>query len=279
MNTQHYSDNLPINQTVDLFIELDSYYLFLDESGTPNPKDTSSDVFVLCCIKIEKNYYNTAFRKEVLKFKKKHKIENLVLHSSDIRRTRKNFSFLLHPRKRQAFFNDITALIQNMDFEIYYYSVKKDEIEDGLDIYWVAMREIFLMIKNDLMETNRIEKVFCQSRNNNQNKEILASYKSYHQNLLFETENSAKTTQNSLKFQNCFPREVEFRDKKYDINEISGLEIADLVAFPIMNYIKNGLNRVKTNEKLFENYQLLRSKIKKNYHYKLHKNYKNPPLK
>jgi len=143
MNTQHYSDNLPINQTVDLFIELDSYYLFLDESGTPNPKDTSSDVFVLCCIKIEKNYYNTAFRKEVLKFKKKHKIENLVLHSSDIRRTRKNFSFLLHPRKRQAFFNDITALIQNMDFEIYYYSVKKDEIEDGLDIIGLQCEKSF----------------------------------------------------------------------------------------------------------------------------------------
>ncbi len=281
MNSLIFGDNLEVlkKNNIDLFLEFDSFYLFLDESGTPNIKDTSSDVFVLCCVKIEKNYYSKIFRKEVLKFKKKHKIEDLILHSADIRRTRKNFSFLLNPKKRQLFFNDITALIQNLNFEIYYYSVKKEQTEYEIDIYWMAMREIFLMIKNDVTKTNQIEKVFCESRNNDQNKEILASYKSFHQTVFLEKKEGLKFSKNRLKFQNCFPSEVEFRPKKPDINEISGLEIVDLVAFPIMNHVRNKLDQTKPNKNLFENYQLIKSKIKKNYHHNLHKQYKNPPLK
>lgn len=282
-NLQNKKENQIFSQMthkqINFCTESEKHYLFLDESGTPEIQDTSSDVFVLCCVKIEKNYYDKVFRKSVLKFKKKHNIENLILHSTDIRKTRNKFSFLLNATKRERFFTDITNLIKNLDFEIYYYSVKKDEIESEIDIYWFAMREVFLMIKNDICKTNYVEKVICESRNDYQNQEILASYKAFHQTLLFEKEENLNPTKNRLKFQNCFPKEVEFRAKKPDINEISGLEITDLVAFPIMNYIRNGLKRVKTNEKLFENYKLIKSKIKKNYHHNLHKQCKNPPLK
>ncbi len=83
-----------VNKKINLFLELENYYLFLDESGTAEIQDISSDIFVLCCFKIEKNYYDKVFRKSVLKFKEKHKIEHLILHSVDIRKQRKGFDFL-----------------------------------------------------------------------------------------------------------------------------------------------------------------------------------------
>ena len=268
------------HKQIDLFTECETCYLFLDESGTPEIQDNSSDVFVLCCVKIEKNYYDKVFRKSVLKFKTKHNIENLILHSVDIRKQRKGFDFLKGKKQEKArndFFEEITILVQDLDFEVYYFSVKKDEIEEGLDIYWFAMREVFLMIKNNICKTNYVEKVICESRNEYQNQEILASYKAFHQTLLFEKEETTLTlTKNRRKFQQCFPKDIEFRPKAIDIEEMAGLEITDLVAFPIMNYIRNNLKGIQTNEKLFENYQLIKNKVKKSYHYNLYKTCKKP---
>ncbi len=268
------------NKQIDLFTECETCYLFLDESGTPEIQDTSSDVFVLCCVKIEKNYYDKVFRKSVLKFKTKHNIENLILHSNDIRRTRHKFSFLLNPTKRNSFFNDISSLIRDLNFEIYYFSVKKDEIEEGLDIYWFGMREVFLMIKNDICKTNYVEKVICESRNKNQNDNIFNSYKVFHQTLLFEKEETTLTlTKNRRKFQQCFPKDIEFRPKAIDIKEMAGLEITDLVSFPIMNNIRCKIKNLEINQNSLKNYQMIKNKVKKTYHYDLHKTCKNPPLK
>ncbi len=114
----------------------------------------------------------------------------------------------------------------------------------------------------------------------NQNDKIFNSYKVFHQTLLFEKEEAKLTlTKNCRKFQQCFPKDIEFKPKAIDIEEMAGLEITDLVVFPIMNYIRNGLKRIKTNKKLFKNYKTVKSKIKKNYHYNIHKICKNPPLK
>lgn len=284
-NLQNKEQNQSFSQImthkqIDFCTESEKHYLFLDESGTPEIQEASSDIFVLCCVKIEKDYYDKVFRKSVLKFKKKHNIENLILHSADIRRTRNKFSFLLNPIKRNSFFSDITDLIRDLNFEVYYFSVKKNEIEENLDIYWFGMREVFLMIKNDICKTSYVEKVICESRNKNQNDKIFNSYKAFHQTLLFEKEEVTLTlTKNRRKFQQCFPKDIEFRTKKHDINEISGLEITDLVAFPIMNNIRCKIKNLEINQNSLKNYQMIKNKVKKTYHYNLHKTYKNPPLK
>lgn len=250
------------------FIESDNYYLFLDESGTPELNDKVESLFILSCIKVEKNCYDQVFRKNILKFKKKHKIQDKVLHSSDIRKTRKNFSFLLNPLKRKLFFTDLSLLIKNLDFEIFYFSVNKSEIKDQtFDIYWHALKEILLMIKNNLQTTNTIINVFCESRNTNQNNKLSSAYNAYLQELSEEH-----------KFKICFPKKLDFRQKDSSLYEISGLEIADLVAFPILNLVRNKVSNTQINLNLLDNYRILRPKIIKSYHYNLHKKYKKPPM-
>jgi hypothetical protein len=253
---------------VDLFTHIEGYYLFLDESGTPEMSDLSEQFFVLSCLKIENHYYDQVFRKEILKFKKKHKIQNLVLHSSDIRKTRKNFSFLLNPLKREQFLIDLSNLITKLDFEVYYFSVDKKELTDlSFDIYWHALREILLMVKNNLSKTNKIVNIFCESRNADQNNNLSNVYKVYFQELSTER-----------KFKACFPSKLDFRKKDSTLYEISGLEIADLTAFPILNFTRNKVNQTVINKNLLENYRIVKGKITKNYHYNLHKQFKKLPM-
>lgn len=255
-----------MGENVSLFLDFEEYYLFLDESGSPEISDLSNSLFLICCVKIEKNYYDNYFRKKVLKFKKKHKIQTSILHSADIRKSRKSFEFLLNPTKRGLFLGDLSGLIQELKFEIYYFSVdKKDMINRPEDFYWLAMKEVFRMIKNDLEHTNQIAQVFCESRNNHQNQTVVENYNFYY-----------KLLENSMKFKKCFPPKVDFRTKEPNVYEISGLEITDLVAFPIMNLVRNKVNNTKANIKLYENYKVIEEKIRKNYHYKIHQKYKKP---
>ena len=55
---------------------------------TAEMNDAQDPIFLLCCVKVEKHYYDKHFRKQVLSFKKNHKISSNVLHSTDIRKTR-----------------------------------------------------------------------------------------------------------------------------------------------------------------------------------------------
>lgn len=256
----------------NLFIETEHYYLFLDESGTPEMNDLAEEFFVLSCIKVEKHYYDNIFRKNILRFKKKHKIANLVLHSADIRKHRKGFEFLKGSKNaetRNSFFKEISALIDGLDFEIFYFSINKKQVEDDFDLYWHALREILLMIKNNLATTNSIINIFCEARNKDQNNKLANAYNAY-----------LKKLSVNHKFKICFPAKLDFRQKDATLYEISGIEIADLVAFPIMNFIRNKNSKTQINPNLLENYKILKSKIVKNYHYNLHKNnpYKKPPM-
>ena len=254
--------------TKDLMLEFDSYYLFLDECGTAEFNDKQDTVFLLCCIKVEKNYYDKIFSKEVKKFKKQHKIKDKILHSSDIRKTRKDFTFLLNSDKRNVFFDDLSRLINQLDFEIFHFSFNKSEIKaDGFDIYWFSLKEILLMIKNNLSDCNRISNVFCETRNKSQNNQLSNAYNGYFQQSIVLS-----------KFKICFPKSIEFKPKDADIFEISGLEIADLVAFPIFNHIRAKTLNQTVNLNLQKNYDLVKPKIVKKYIYNQHYSNKKPPL-
>jgi len=123
------------------------------------------------------------------------------------------------------------------------------------------------MIKNNLKHTNKVINIFCESRNTTQNNQLANVYNSYLQEL--DKDN---------KFKICFPDKLDFRKKDPTLYEISGLEIADLVAFPILNFLRSKVNKTEINNNLLENYILLKTKIIKSYHYNLHKQYKKPPM-
>jgi hypothetical protein len=260
-----------MKENVSLFLDFEEYYLFLDESGTPEISDKTEELFILSCIKVEKHYYDKVFRKNVLKLKKKHKIPKTVLHSSDIRKQRKGFDFLKGSEKsklREDFFKDISFLVKSLDFEIFYFSVNKlDIVDNTFDIYWHALREILLMIKNNLRTTNNIINIFCESRNTHQNKQLSNAYSSYFQE--FHKEH---------KFKVCFPEKLDFRKKDSTLYEISGLEITDLTTFPILNLTRNKVNKTKINLNILENYKILASKIVKNYHLYLYRKKQKAPF-
>jgi len=111
--------------------------VYVDESGesSAHAVDNAYPVFVLACCVFEVETYI----REVVPAFQKLKFDwfghdQVVFHSSDIRRRRGDFKFLLDPEKEAKFAEDLTSFVSNAEFEIYAECVSKVEIIDGSQV-------------------------------------------------------------------------------------------------------------------------------------------------
>lgn len=122
----------------------DKYIVYVDESGeaSTGSVDTAYPVFVLaCCVFDVSSYINEivpAFQK--LKFAW-FGHDQVVFHSSDIRRRRGDFQFLADPANEAQFSQELSDFIRGAHFEIFAEIIPKSDSPDlrNQDLYPLAV--------------------------------------------------------------------------------------------------------------------------------------------
>lgn len=212
----------------------ETYYLFLDESGDHglSTLDPNFPVFVLCGVLISETKYIILRDKiNALKYTLWGNKE-VILHSSDIRKCEKEFKTLFDIEIKKYFYEQMDDIISNCDYSIISAAINKlDYINTygklGNDVYelcfsFVVERTVFYL--DDLPVNKRLQ-IIIEKRGKKEDRKLMKHYDKLMSN------GTGYVTAARLSYLGI---KMNFRSKAKNIN---GLQLADLVAYPIARYV------------------------------------------
>lgn len=211
------------------------YYLFIDESGDHGLQtiDESFPVFVLCGIIFSSKDHHS-FVERAYKLKTDFwKGKGVILHSRDIRRCEKEFQILLNLELKAQFYEQLNSLIAESDYTIISAVIRKDEFIKKYgklsNVYSICLsflieRAIFFL---DSQPQPAELEIIVEKRGNREDMELSQHYNDVYTKGTFYVKPERIHQYNT---------KLRFKAKKENIN---GLQLADLVAYPIANYIKD----------------------------------------
>ena len=211
------------------------YYLFIDECGDHNlaKYDPGFPAFTLCGILISQqnlNALNKAF--EELKYEV-FNTKDVIIHSTDIRKWRGAFSILADETSRIKFYEGIEKILsQHEAYVIVSCTILKKQLnkfcirgeeEDvyGLSLSYLIERSIFC-VDNDAKGKQPSEISIIVERRGKKEDHKLLNY-----NNGLRNRGTKWVTADRLRARIC---DFSFKNKK---DNVIGLQIADLIAYPI----------------------------------------------
>ncbi|GHT19636.1 3-deoxy-D-manno-octulosonic acid transferase [Bacteroidia bacterium] len=218
------------------------YFLFIDECGDQNLANFNAvfPLFTLCSIIISEKDYLEMVSKVI---EMKHKYWNnqeVILHSRDIRKGEKDFGILLFDiQVKKSFYEDINFIMQNSRYTIVSCSIMKEPYIRKYgrfgNVYALSLSSIMEKTISflDVQDKKNIElHVYAESRGKKEDTALLNFY-----NVVLDR---GTYFVKSEKIKQYF-KKFEFHKKK---ENIIGLQIADIAAYPIAKYIldKNAQN-------------------------------------
>ncbi|MGB8194069.1 MAG: DUF3800 domain-containing protein [Chitinophagaceae bacterium] len=213
------------------------YYLFLDESGNHGLSciDESFPVFVLCGVICSHDQYLMLGNKFIALKEKFWSHDQVILHSSDIRKCEKEFKILFDPDIKSAFYFHLNECMCQEEYTIIASAVDKRRYIEKYgplseDIYELSLAFILEQTIHYLTELNEQAKqlrVIIEKRGRREDSNLLTHF--------HKLRDKGASTITSQHIQSLSPS-IKFY-KKYD-NKI-GLQIADLIAYPIARHIIN----------------------------------------
>lgn len=211
------------------------YFLYIDESGDHGLSKINPNfpVFLLCGVIFNQETYD-ALRNDfnILKTSIWNN-KTVILHSRDIRKCEKEFQVLFDLDLKKKFYEKLNTIISNSDYNIIASAINKTKYINqygrlGNDVYELSLsfiieRTIFLLdnFKSDNTQLN----IIIEKRGKKEDKQLHEHF----QRLL--SRGTSYVNEKRLKAYNI---SIEFIDKKDNIN---GLQLADLVAYPIARYV------------------------------------------
>lgn len=215
--------------------EIKKYYLFIDESGDHGLVNLDPDfpVFLLCgLLTSEDNYENTRNQINVLKNTFWGNKE-VILHSRDIRKCNKEFQILFDNDIKQKFYLGLNAIVEESKYRIIASAIDKEKYIKTYgrlsnDVYELALsfiieRTIFSL--DEVANQEKQLKIIIEKRGKKEDKKLDEHF----QRLL--SRGTGFVAAERLK---AVRTKIIFKDKKENIN---GLQLADLVAYPIARYV------------------------------------------
>ncbi|MFY8068621.1 MAG: DUF3800 domain-containing protein [Flavobacterium sp.] len=215
--------------------EIKKYYLFIDESGDHGLVNLDPDfpVFLLCGLLMsEDNYETTRNNINVLK-RKFWANKEVILHSRDIRKCNKEFQILFDNEIKQQFYLDLNAIIKDSKYRILASAINKVKYikmygKLSNDVYELALsfiieRAIFCL--DEVTNTEKLLEIVIEKRGKKEDKKL----EEHFQRLL--SRGTGYVSAERLKEVRI---KIVFKDKKENIN---GLQLTDLVAYPIARYV------------------------------------------
>ncbi len=211
------------------------YYLFIDESGDHGLSTVNPDfpVFLLCGVLIVADEYKN-IRQSFNKIKQTlWGCKEVIFHSRDIRKCEKEFSVLFDLEKKKWFYDNVNTAIVNHAFTVIASAIKKETYIQRFgrlsnDVYELALsfiieRAVFFL--DDVKQTDKELEIVIEKRGKREDKNLDEHF----QRLIARGTGivtSYRLTDYALK--------ITFKSKKENIN---GLQLADLVAYPIARYV------------------------------------------
>ena len=213
---------------------MNKYYLFLDECGDQNLANfnPSFPVFTLCGILTsEDDYSDMCFNINEMK-RKYWSGKKIILHSRDIRKCEKGFKILFNLDIKKSFYEEMDNIMKNSCYTIVSCSILKEpyirkygRFGDvyGLSLSYIIERAIFFL---DSQNKQGIElNIIAEKRGKKEDTALL----NYYNAVLDRGTYFVKPSRIKSYF-----KSFEFKDKREDI---VGLQIADIAAYPITRYV------------------------------------------
>lgn len=202
------------------------YIIFCDESGDHgitkiNPENP---IFVLAFCIFRKNDYVSIIKQAIAKLKIDFWGHDLVvLHNHEIRKSTGEFLFLFNEEKRRVFLHALNETIKSLPFYIVATVIDKRELRESLNAsnpYLLALGyclEQTLIFLEQHEQLHKLTHIIVESRGKPEDRD-----------LGFAFDQITSQTNNS------YPMSIRFANKQ---TNSSGLQIADLVAYPIARHV------------------------------------------
>jgi hypothetical protein len=210
------------------------YFLFLDESGDHGLAKFDPDfpVFLLCGVLIREDEYET-IRQNINHLK--HSIwgnKEVIFHSRDIRKCEKEFQKLFDLDLKKLFYEGLNTIVAISNYNIIASAIQKEKFVQKFgklqdDIYEIALSFVIEQAIVALQKINpQAELAIIIERRGKKEDKQLEDH--------FQKIQGAGTGILSREQVKPFNLSFNFRNKKENIN---GLQLADLVAYPIARNI------------------------------------------
>ena len=226
------------------------YIVYVDESGDHGLKtiDPNYPIFVLAFCIFKKTDYSKRIVPALQNFKFRHfGHDQVILHETDIRRDRGDFSCLKTKEMKNNFLSELTRIIEDSVFTLVATVIKKEEhrnrYHDPSNPYHIALGYGLERVFNFLHSqhaSHSITHIVVEKRGKLEDDELELEFR--------------RICSGGNFHRKPYPFELIFADKK---SNSSGLQFADLIARPV------GLNILKPEQ---ENraFEVLRSKFYSN---------------
>ncbi|WP_070138422.1 DUF3800 domain-containing protein [Crocinitomix algicola] len=211
------------------------HYLYIDESGDHGLSNINPNfpVFLLCGVLFNQGTYES-LRQEFNELKTEIWLDKKVIfHSRDIRKCEKEFQVLFDMKLKAKFYKKLNQVISNSQYKIIASAINKNRYIKqygrlGNDVYELSLsfiieRAVFYL---DSLNKNRIElNIVIEKRGKKEDRQLHEHF----QRLL--ARGTGFVSSERLKNYNI---DIDFKDKRDNIN---GLQLADLIAYPVARYV------------------------------------------
>lgn len=211
------------------------YHLYIDESGDHGLTTLNPDfpVFLLCGVLIVSDEYEQ-LRNSFNQIKNTlWNSKEVIFHSRDIRKCEKEFVVLFDMDKKKWFYENLNIAVLHHNYTVIASAIRKDEYIKKFgrlsnDVYELALsfiieRSIFCL---DEIRHNTIElEIIIEKRGKKEDKQL----EEHFQRLL--SRGTGYVEPERLK---NYRVSISFKGKRENIN---GLQLADLIAYPIARYV------------------------------------------
>jgi hypothetical protein len=211
------------------------YSLYIDESGDHGLSNLNPDfpIFLLCGIVISSENYeklNNGFnsvKRDIWKS------EHVIFHSRDIRKCEKEFKYLFNLNLKAEFYKKLDNIITSCNYKVIAAAIKKvnyikkyGKLSD--DVYEISLsfiieRTIFYL--QSLKESDVSLEIIIERRGAKEDKKLQEHFQK------ISSRGTGYIKAGKLSEYNLT---ISFKNKKENIN---GLQLADLIAYPIARYI------------------------------------------
>ena len=216
--------------------ELTKYHLFIDECGDQNLESFSPSfpIFTLCGI-IVRDDRLSALENEIKQLKQQFwGDKKIILHSRDIRKCQNGFEILFDLDIKQRFYNAVNALLGRKDiYVIVCCSILKEpyirqfgKLNDvyGQSLSFVLERAIFY-VDNQNPDGNGKINAIVERRGKREDRNLLNYYlQLLDKGTYWITPERMKSRMSCLDF-------------KWKSEDVAGLQIADLIAYPLTRHV------------------------------------------
>jgi hypothetical protein len=209
------------------------YVIYVDESGDHGLSSINPEhpVFVLVFCIFEKKEYIEKSNPLVQKLKFQYfGHDSVILHASDIRKSRGDFSFLYDQKVREQFLLSVSEMMSKVRFSLVATVVDKRLLKERHieheNPYEIALRSCMEQAYDFLAERKqhgKITHIVIEKRGKQEDSSLELAFRR-----IVQGDNSR--SEMTLFGLDCLPFEMVFADKKINSN---GLQIADLSVHPI----------------------------------------------